>query len=173
MGRGSADQRDAASQERATADANVVAAQQERAAGRAQLMPSISALQNSEGYSDAEKGAQTGSAMEAIDANADSAQDQMQNQVAHTRNDAGGFGNMLQLAQTRGMQKADTARDLTTKFADEKAKRRLQGTQLMASTYGIDTNLLGNISGLPIGAVNAGNGAISKGVSLGPLGTFG
>ena len=173
MGRGSSDQRAAAADERSAADKRTDAMMAERAEGRARLLPSVTELQNSEGYSDAEKGAQTGSAMEAIDQNADSAQDQMENRIARTRNDAGGFGNMLQLAQTRGMQKADVARDLQTKFADEKAKRRLQGAQLMSSMYGIDSNLLGGISGQGIAAVNAGNGAISHGVSLGPLGTWG
>lgn len=173
MGRGSSDQRAAASNERQIADRNTAIYNAERTAEKAPLSNFADAEMGSEGYSAGEKGDMTGSAMEATDAATNAAGQQMRNRAARTGSTGGMFANLRDLGIQRGQQKSDTARQLTQTFADEKQRRRMAGAQLKGNVYGVDTNLLSNVSGLGVNAVNAGNGAISGAVHVGPFGSFG
>lgn len=173
MGRGSSDQRAAASKETAINDKNTAMLFAERAQARSKLMPEADAEANSQGYSDQEKDAITGSTMESSDAAFNAGEQQMKSRAAQTGSSAGMFANMADLATKRAQTKGDQARTLTAGFADEKQRRRSAGRQMQAGLYGVDTNLLGNVSGLANGSINAGNGAISGGVHLGPFGNWG
>ncbi len=167
MGRGSSAQREMATQQKAQADTQlamqnqwVQAQQAERAEGRAQLLPSVQELQESEGYSPEEREAILSGAMEGIEGGFGAGEAQIARTGARTRNTAGVAANIRELSRERGRAKSTTARGVKESFAQEKHKRRLQGTQLMANLYGIDTNLLSNIAGLPIQALQAGTGAL-------------
>lgn len=132
------------------------------ASERATMLPFASDLMKSTGYSDAEKGAMTGNAMEATDAAFDTGQQSMEGHVAKTGNDAGFFGNEAALSRERAGSKADTARTLQTQFADEQQKRRMQGAQLYGAQSGQDANLLASMYGLPNQSINAAAGGIGR-----------
>lgn len=113
----------------------------------------------------------TGNAMESLDAGFDSGQQTVENRAGTTGNTAGLAATLGEMNRQRAMGKSDTSRALVKDFADEKQKRQMSGMQLLANMYGIDTNLVGNISGIPVGAVNAEAGGIGKGGwKVGPIG---
>ncbi len=173
MGRGSGDQRSMANQLYKKENKMVDTATAERGETRGMLLPQIQGNLQSEGYDPATKAAMTGTTMEAGDAAFNAEGQQMGNRVARTRNSAGFFSNMADLAAKRAQQKSESARGLVTQFAGEKQRRRELGQQQLASTYGIDTGLLSNIANLPNQALNNHAQGISKGLSLGPFGTWG
>lgn len=173
MGRGSGDQRDLAKRQLEIQNQMVQDQKAEREQGRAMLMPAVSELQNSEGYSGSEKAAITGRTMDANTAAFNAGGQQIRNRTARTRNSAGVNANLSEMASQRSGQQADLTRGLTQGFADEKQRRRMAGNQLAANMYGIDTNLMSNVAGLPIQALNQHAAGISKGLSLGPFGTWG
>jgi hypothetical protein len=170
MGRGSSDQRKMAQDQLNMENAWRKEQRADQKYNRAQLMPHVQEQLNSEGYDPATQAAMTGASMEAGDAAYGSAREGMVNQAAKTRNEGSLFANLANLGQARMDQKASTARDLTKTFADEKQRRRDNGLKMMASIYGIDTNLLGGTAGLSNQALGQHAAGISKiGFGLGPL----
>lgn len=117
--------------------------------------------------------------------------------VARTRNSAGAAGALAKSAQARStaagnaalnvnnvvegrrQQVAQTVADQRTGVAERTAQSRMQAQNqkvaALAQQYGIDTNLLQNILGLPNQSLNtaAGTTGQSHGVQLGPFGTWG
>jgi hypothetical protein len=140
----------------------VTEARGERNQARAKLTPFADDLMGGPGYSADEQSAITGNALEAGDQAFNAAEQGIARRASRTGNDAGSFANLVELGRERARHKSDTSRDLTRAFADEKMRRRLAGAQLSANLYGVDTNLLGNIAGLPLGSIQAGNQAIGR-----------
>jgi hypothetical protein len=175
MGRGSDSQKNLAQQQLDMQNKWITSQQQTQAEGRALILPKAQELMKSTGYDDATKSAMTGNAMEATDAAYGAADQQMGNRVARTRNNAGFFfANSADLATKRAQQKSDTARALPQLFADEQQRRQMSGLQALASTYGIDTNLLASIAGLPNASLNNRAQGLGSGTfSAGPLGQWG
>jgi hypothetical protein len=140
----------------------IQAQQAERAEGRRMLLPGVQELMGSEGYSPEEREAILSGSMEALESGFGAGEAQIARTGARTRNTAGVAANIRELSRERGRAKSTTARGLKKSFADEKQRRRTQGLQMMGNLYGIDTQLLANISGLPIGALGAHAQGISQ-----------
>lgn len=92
----------------------------------------------------------------------DTARQRAESRVARTRNPAGYYEAMGEVGREEGREKEGAQRrNILTR---RQAKRSDEDTalQLMANLYGIDTNLLGSVAGLPLGALNARAQGISR-----------
>jgi predicted alpha/beta hydrolase len=116
---------------------------------RTLLMPTISSLLTTPGYSAAQQNAITqegmGSARTAYDSLAQSAQ----NQVTRTNNSAGFNDLTAQLGRSEAQNLAQQARQNQITFANDAQSQQLAGLSALGQTYGINTNLLGKSMGIP------------------------
>ena len=140
-------------------------ANEDRSALRNSLVPR---LEQMAGQSETpEEKATKARTLEAIDASGDAANQQIQNRVARTRNSAGAFAAMSDAATQREQAKAGALRDL----AGQRLQRQQGALAQLGQTYGIDTNLLGNMGNLQLGALNAyGQGIGHGGFNIAGLG---
>lgn len=168
MGRGSSSQRELSEQQLGIQNKLVNTQLAERAEGRRLLLPKATQLMNSEGYSGDEQNAMLGGSLESLDIGGDVGSQEVSRSSARRGNSAGVFSALAAMNADRARAKSDVRRSTTQSFADEKQRRQTLGLQTLASMYGIDTNLVGNVAGLPIGALNARAQGIGK--WSGPLG---
>jgi hypothetical protein len=171
MGRGSKQQRKLAEQQLKLEQQKLASAEAERREAKAALLPKLEELGRP--YSPEEEAAIVGRTMESADAGFGAGIDQMRRLGARTRNVAGIPANIRELTRERARTKSDLARGIRTGIADEAHRRKSTQAQMLASLYGIDTNLLGQQRGLPYAALGAHSQGISQGFSLGPLGRWG
>lgn len=157
MGRGSGhkEQREMASGQRDFYNEWLRQQQAERTAARGRLTPEAQKLISDPGYSPEEQSAMLTSSLGATGTVFDVARDRARRRLAKTRNTAG-YGSLVsELARGEARAKSTGVRDLKTRFADEKQRRKMAGLGLLGSLYGIDTNLLQSTAGLPVSALGA------------------
>jgi hypothetical protein len=170
MGRGSQEQRQLSNQQLDTYNTMMAKEEATRDQGRANLLPKLEDIYAHPGYDDATKAGITTSTMGAMDAGMDSGEQAVNKSAAVRHNDTGIAGNLVKLAQARASGKAQAAGGLQKTFADTAMQQKMQALQQMQGMYGIDTNVLQNVAGLPIGALQAHAAGISKfGVGAGPF----
>lgn len=139
----------------------------ERSDLRSSLLPRIESMTTENELP--EEQATKARTLEAIDAGGDAAAQQVQSRIARTRNSAGSFGALTEAAGERERTKAGAIRDL----AGQRLQRRQGALQQLQQMYGIDTNMLGHLGQLQLGALGAFGEGTKSGVSLGPLGNWG
>lgn len=88
---------------------------------------------NSNGYSDAEKGAISGSAVRGVTAGYQRGMDDMRRQAARTGNANAAYAAMSQMSPSYGAQLGEVNRQNEIKFADEKARRNEAGASGMTN----------------------------------------
>jgi len=88
---------------------------------------------NSNGYSDAEKGAISGSAVRGVTAGYQRGMDDMKRQAARTGNANAAYAAMSQMSPSYGAQLGEVNRQNEIKFADEKARRNEAGASGMTN----------------------------------------
>ncbi len=124
----------------------------ERQEGRARLMPQAEGLLDS-GYSPEEESAILQSSLGTIGSTYDVARDRASRRLSRTGSAAGYGAAVAELGRGEAREKSRAASETTRDFADERQRRKMQGLSLLASLYGIDTNLLQTLSGRPLGAL--------------------
>jgi hypothetical protein len=138
---------------------------------RSLLMPTISSLLNSQGYTPAQQSAITQQSMGAANTAFDALRERAANRQAATNNFAG-YGDMLaQLGREQAQTLANTAQQNQIAFANQQLKEQLAGLNALGQTYGIDTNLLGKAMGVPAQLLGVQQRA-SSGSSIGGLGSL-
>lgn len=113
------------------------------------------------------------------------AQQSIARNVARTRNSAGAAGAIGKAAMGRSTAAGNAALNVNNivegrrqQVAEGTAQSRMQAQSqkisALASQYGIDTNLLQNLLGLPVSTLGISAGTTQRNpISLGPLGTYG
>ena len=116
---------------------------------RAQIMPTIQSLLNSQGYTPQQQSAITQQSLGAANTAFDALRERAANRMAATNNSAG-YGDMLaQLGRQQAQTDASQARQNQIAFANQQLKEQMAGLSALGQTYGIDTNLLGKAMGVP------------------------
>jgi hypothetical protein len=116
---------------------------------RSLLMPTISSLLNSQGYTPAQQSAITQQSLGAANTAFDALRERAANRQAATNNSAG-YGDLTaQLGREQAQTDASQAQQNQIAFANQQLKEQLAGLSALGQTYGIDTNLLGRAMGVP------------------------
>lgn len=173
MGRG-AQQSTRSATDQQLAQQNQYLSQEQAAdtADRSLLIPAITSLLNSPGYTPAQQSAITQEGMGAARTAYDALRESAANRVAATNNSAG-YGALIgQLGRSEAENLAQQARQNQIDFANAQYQRNLAGLQALGQTYGIDTNLFGRAMGIP-GQLLGVRAAVSNGSGLYGLGGLG
>ena len=116
---------------------------------RSAMMPTITSLLNSQGYTPQQQSAITQQSMGAANTAFDALRQRAANRQAAT-NDTAGFGDTLaQLGRQQAQTDASQAQQNQISFANQQLKEQLAGLNALGQTYGVDTNLLGKAMGVP------------------------
>ena len=116
---------------------------------RSEMMPTITSLLNSQGYTPQQQSAITQQSMGAANTAFDALRERAANRMAATNNSAG-YGDLTaQLGREQAQTDASQAQQNQIQFANQKLKENLAGLSALGQTYGIDTNLLGKAMGVP------------------------
>jgi hypothetical protein len=116
---------------------------------RSAMLPAITSLLNSQGYTPAQQSAITQQSLGAANTAFDALRQRAANRSAATNNTAG-FGDLAaQLGREQAQTNASQAQQNQIAFANQKLKENLAGLNALGQTYGIDTNLLGKAMGVP------------------------
>jgi hypothetical protein len=116
---------------------------------RSQMMPTITSLLNSQGYTPQQQSAITQQSLGAANTAFDALRQRAANRVAATNNTAG-YGDLVsQLGREQAQTDASQAQQNQISFANQQLKEQLAGLNALGQTYGIDTNLLGKAMGVP------------------------
>ena len=116
---------------------------------RSLMLPSITGLLNSQGYTPQQQSAITQQSLGASNTAFDALRQRAANRAAATNNSAG-FGDLTaQLGREQAQTDASQAQQNQIAFANQKLKEHLAGLSALGQTYGIDTNLLGKAMGVP------------------------
>lgn len=116
---------------------------------RAAMMPTITSLLNSQGYTPQQQSAITQQSMGASNTAFDALRERAANRTAATNNSAG-YGDLTaQLGREQAQTDASLAQQNQIAFANQKLKENLAGLSALGQTYGVDTNLLGKAMGVP------------------------
>jgi|SRR5579862_1140019 len=116
---------------------------------RSLMLPSITSLLNSQGYTPQQQSAITQQSLGASNTAFDALRQRAANRAAATNNSAG-FGDLTaQLGREQAQTDASQAQQNQIAFANQKLKENLAGLSALGQTYGIDTNLLGKAMGVP------------------------
>lgn len=122
---------------------------QQGQADRSQLMPAITSLLNSQGFTPQQQSAITQQSLGAANTAFDALRERAANRLAATNNSAG-FGDLTsQLGRQQAQTDANLAQQNQIAFANQKLRENLAGLNALGQTYGIDTNLLGKAMGVP------------------------
>jgi hypothetical protein len=124
-------------------------ADQTSSADRSLLMPTISSLLNSQGYTPQQQSAITQQSMGAANTAFDALRERAANRAAATNNSAGLGDLTAQLGREQAQTDASQAQQNQIAFANQKLNNQLAGLSALGQTYGIDTNLLGKAMGVP------------------------
>ena len=116
---------------------------------RSAMMPTITSLLNSQGYTPQQQSAITQQSMGAANTAFDSLRQRAANRQAAT-NDTAGYGDTLaQLGRQQAQTDASQAAQNQVTFANQQLKEQMAGLNALGQTYGVDTNLLGKAMGVP------------------------
>lgn len=116
---------------------------------RAAMMPTITSLLNSQGYTPQQQSAITQQSIGAANTAFDALRERAANRMAATNNSAG-YGDLTaQLGREQAQTDASQAQQNQIAFANQKLKENLAGLSALGQTYGVDTNLLGKAMGVP------------------------
>ena len=138
---------------------------------RSAMMPTITSLLNSQGYTPQQQSAITQQSMGAANTAFDSLRQRAANRQAAT-NDTAGYGDTLaQLGRQQAQTDASQAQQNQISFANQQLKEQLAGLNALGQTYGVDTNLLGKAMGVPSELLSVRQRA-STGSSTGGLGSL-
>lgn len=133
------------------------------------------------GYSGAEKAAISTSAMAPLGARYESLQNAANLRATRTRNDAGHYELLGQLARSEGRQAGEIGARTEAGFADRAARDRNMALTGLSGIYGVDAATLARAMGIPTDLLGVSNQALgtagaqrsSFGLSLDPFGSFG
>ena len=138
---------------------------------RSAMMPTITSLLNSQGYTPQQQSAITQQSMGAANTAFDALRQRAANRQAAT-NDTAGYGDTLaQLGRQQAQTDASQAQQNQISFANQQLKEQLAGLNALGQTYGVDTNLLGKAMGVPSELLSVRQRA-SSGSSTGGLGSL-
>lgn len=138
---------------------------------RSLLVPAITSLLNSQGYSPQEQSDITQQSLGASNTAFDALRERAANRTAATNNSAG-YGDLTaQLGREQAQTDASQAQQNQVSFANQKLKNQLAGLSALGQTYGVDTNLLGKAMGVPAELLGVRQRA-STGSSTGGLGSM-
>ena len=116
---------------------------------RSLMLPTVTSLLNSQGYTPQQQSAITQQSLGAANTAFDALRQRAANRAAATNN-AAGFGDLTaQLGREQAQTDAGQAQQNQIAFANQKLKENLAGLNALGQTYGIDTNLLGKAMGVP------------------------
>jgi hypothetical protein len=116
---------------------------------RSAMLPTITSLLNSQGYTPQQQSAITQQSLGASNTAFDALRQRAANRMAATNNSAG-FGDLTaQLGREQAQTDASQAQQNQIAFANQKLKENLAGLNALGQTYGIDTNILGKAMGVP------------------------
>ena len=136
---------------------------------RAAMMPTITSLLNSQGYTPQQQSAITQQSMGAANTAFDALRERAANRMAATN--SAGYGDLTaQLGREQAQTDASQAQQNQIQFANQQLKEQMAGLNALGQTYGIDTNLLGKAMGVPselLGVRQRASG--SSGSGLGSL----
>lgn len=144
-------------------------ANQQGTQDRSLLMPTITSLLNSQGYTPQQQSAITQQSLGAVNTALDALRERAANRMAATNNSAGYSDLTAQLGREQAQTDASQAQQNQVTFANQQLKERLAGLNALGQTYGIDTNLLGKAMGVPSELLSVRQRA-SGGSSTGGLG---
>ena len=116
---------------------------------RSLLMPTITSLLNSQGYTPQQQSAITQQSLGASNTAFDALRQRAANRVAATNNSAGAGDLTAQLGREQAQTDASQAQQNQIAFANQQLKEQLAGLNALGQTYGVDTNLLGKAMGVP------------------------
>jgi len=137
---------------------------------RSLLMPTISSLLNSQGYTPQQQSALAQQSMGAANTAFDALRQRAANRMAATNNSAG-YGDLLaQLGREQAQTDAGLAQQNELASANRQLQEQLAGLNALGQTYGIDTNLLGKAMGVPAELLSVRQRA--SGTSGGGLGSM-
>lgn len=135
---------------------------------RSLLLPTITSLLNSQGYTPQQQSAITQQSLGAANTAFDALRQRAANHVAATNNTAGYADLTAQLGRQQAQTDASQAQQNQIAFANQQLKEQLAGLNALGQTYGIDTNLLGRAMGVPSELLNvrqrASNGSSTSGL---------
>src|SRR6204780_475667 len=135
------------------------------------MMPTITSLLNSQGYTPQQQSAITQQSMGAANTAFDALRERASNRMAATNNSAGHGDLTAQLGRQQAQTDASQAQQNQITFANQQLKEQLAGLNALGQTYGIDTNLLGKAMGVPSQLLSvrqrASSGSSTSG--LGPI----
>jgi hypothetical protein len=144
-------------------------ANQQGTQDRSLLMPTITSLLNSQGYTPAQQSAITQQSMGAANTAFDALRERAANRAAATNDTAAAPELTAQLGREQAQTLANTAQQNQITFANQQLKEQLAGLNALGQTYGIDTNLLGRAMGVPAQLLSVRQRA-STGSSVGGAG---
>ena len=136
---------------------------------RSLLMPTITSLLNSQGFTPAQQSAITQQSMGAANTAFDALRERAANRAAATNDTAADPELTAQLGREQAQTLANTAQQNQITFANQQLKEQLAGLNALGQTYGIDTNLLGRAMGVPAQLLSVRQRA-SMGSSVGGAG---
>jgi hypothetical protein len=149
MGRSAQTTRNLTDQQLAQQNQLISQSNQSSQQDRAAMMPTITSLLNSQGYTPQQQSAITQQSMGAANTAFDALRERAANRMAATNNSAG-YGDLTaQLGREQAQTDASQAQQNQIQFANQKLKENLAGLSALGQTYGIDTNLLGKAMGVP------------------------
>jgi hypothetical protein len=116
---------------------------------RSLLMPTITSLLNSQGFTPQQQSAITQQSLGASNTAFDALREKAANRTAATNNSAGDGDLTAQLGREQAQTDASQAQQNQVTFANQQLKEQLAGLSALGQTYGVDTNLLGKAMGVP------------------------
>lgn len=142
---------------------------------RGLLMPTVSSLINSPGFSAQQKSEISQQSLGALNTAFDALRERAANRMAASNN-AAGYGDLIsQLGREQSQAGASQAEQNQIAFANRQRQDQLAGLNALGQAYGVDTNLLGRAMGVPPELLSvrqrASNGSTIGSGSLFGLGT--
>jgi hypothetical protein len=149
MGRAAQHTRNLTDQQLALQNQLIAQSNQQGQQDRAQIMPTIQSLLNSQGYTPQQQSAITQQSLGAANTAFDALRERAANRMAATNNSAGYGDTLAQLGRQQAQTDASQAQQNQIAFANQQLKEQMAGLSALGQTYGIDTNLLGKAMGVP------------------------
>jgi hypothetical protein len=116
---------------------------------RSLMMPTITSLLNSQGYTPQQQSAITQQSLGSANTAFDALRQRAANRTAATNNSSGYEDLVAQLGREQAQTDASQTQENQIAFANQQLKAQLAGLNALGQTYGIDTNLLGKAMGVP------------------------
>src|SRR5271170_3599367 len=171
MGRSAQHTRNLTDQQLALQNQLISQSNQQGQQDRAAMMPTITSLLNSQGYTPQQQSAITQQSMGAANTAFDALRERAANRAAATNDTAAAPELTAQLGREQAQTLASQAQQNQIAFANQRTKDQLAGLSALGQTYGIDTNLLGHAMGVPAQLLGVRQRA-STGSSTGGLGSL-